>query len=76
MRDKIIESLADFNEEITEDLERDLFAEGILDSFDIVQLVMKIEEDFDIVVDVELVSPENFSTAENIITTIEGILNN
>lgn len=74
MREKIIEVLKEFDEEIVADLNRDILAAGILDSFYLVQLVVEIEEAFGIVVDVELVTPENFSTAEDIISTIEGIL--
>lgn len=61
------------NEEIVEDLDRDLLASGILDSFDIVNLVVALEEALGISIDVELVSPENFQTAESIIRMIEGI---
>lgn len=74
MRERIINVLTDFNEEITEDMDRDILAAEILDSFDMVQLVVAIEEEFDIVVDVELITPENFQTANMIVETIAGIL--
>lgn len=61
------------NEEIVEDLDRDLLESGILDSFDIVNLVVALEEALGISIDVEMVSPENFQTAESIIRMIEGI---
>lgn len=73
MREKILEVLKAENEEIVEDLDRDLLASGILDSFDIVNLVVALEEALGISIDVELVSPENFQTAESIIRMIEGI---
>lgn len=73
MREKILEVLKEENEEIVEDLDRDLLASGILDSFDIVNLVVALEEALGISIDVELVSPENFQTAESIIRMIEGI---
>ncbi len=73
MREKILEVLKEENEEIVEDLDRDLLASGILDSFDIVNLVMALEEALGISIDVEMVSPENFQTAESIIKMIEGI---
>ncbi len=74
MREKIVEVLKNENEEITEDLNRDLLASGILDSFDIVNLVVALEDALGISIDVELVSPENFQTAEAIIKMIEGIM--
>lgn len=74
MRDKIIETLADFNDELVEDLNQDLLAEDILDSFDIVSLVMQLEEAFDITIDVDLITPDNFRTTENIVAMIEKIV--
>lgn len=74
MREKIIEVLKAENEEIVEDLNRDLLASGILDSFDIVNLVVSLEEALGISIDVEMVSPENFQNAESIIRMIEGIM--
>lgn len=73
MREKILEVLKAENEEIVEDLDRDLLEFGILDSFDIVNLVIALEEALGISIDVEMVSPENFQTAESIIRMIEGI---
>lgn len=74
MREKIIEVLKTENDEIVEDMERDLLASGVLDSFDIVNLVVALEEALDINIDVEMVSPENFQTAQSIIRMVEGIL--
>ncbi len=74
MREKILEVLKVENEEIVEDLNRDLLASGILDSFDIVNLVVSLEEALGISIDVEMVSPENFQNAESIIRMIEGIM--
>lgn len=61
------------NEELVEDLNKDLLESGILDSFDIVNLVVALEEALGVSIDVEMVSPENFQTAESIIRMIEGI---
>lgn len=74
MKEKILEVLRAENEEIVEDLDRDLLASGILDSFDIVNLVVALEEALGISIDVEMVSPENFQTAGSIIRMIEGIM--
>lgn len=74
MREKIIEVLKTENDEIVEDMERDLLASGVLDSFDIVNLVVALEESLGISIDVEMVSPENFQTAQSIIRMVEGIL--
>lgn len=71
MRDKIIAVLEDFNDELIEDLDRDLIAENILDSFDIVSLVMHIEDNLNIAIDIDKVTHDNFRTTANIIAMIE-----
>lgn len=74
MREKVLEVLRERNEELTEDVTRDLLASGILDSFDIVNLVMDLEEAFDITIDIELVTPDNFRTADAICALVESIV--
>lgn len=74
MREKILEVLKEQNEEIVDDLDRDLLTSGILDSFDIVNLVVMLEEALSINIDVEMVTPENFQTAGSIIRMLEGIM--
>ena len=74
MKEKILEVLREVNEEILEDTERDLLATGILDSFDIVNMVVELEEAFDIVIDVDLVTPDNFRTDDSIIKVMENII--
>ena len=66
--------LSERNEEIVEDVEKDLLASGILDSFDIVNLVMELEEAFDVSIDVDMVTPDNFRTANAICAMMEKIL--
>lgn len=74
MREKILEQLKEINEEIVVDTNKDLVASGIMDSFDIVNLVMELEEAFDVEIDVDLVTADNFRTAESIISLMERIL--
>lgn len=74
MREKILEQLRKINEEIVEDTNRDLLESGILDSFDIVKMVVKLEEAFGVNIDIELVTPDSFCTAESIIQLMESIL--
>ena len=74
MEEKIINVLEDFNDEIVEDMERDLLASGIMDSFDIVKLVVELEEAMEITIDVDMITPENFRTANEIVRLVEEIL--
>ena len=74
MREKILEILKENNEEIVEDMDRDLLASGILDSFDIVDLVVDLEENFSIQIDVDLVTPDHSRTGNSIIEFMKTIL--
>ena len=74
MKEKILEVLKENNEEIVEDMDRDLLASGILDSFDIVDLVVDLEENFSIQIDVDLVTPDHFRTGNSIIEFMKTIL--
>lgn len=74
MREKIVEQLRGIDERIVEDLNKDLVASGILDSFDIVNMVVGLEEAFGLDIDAALVTHDNFRTAESIIKLMESIL--
>lgn len=74
MRERILEVLAEINEEIVEDLDKDLLASGVLDSFELVNLVVELEEMLDIEIDAELVTPDNFQSCNMIIKLLESIL--
>lgn len=74
MEEKVLEILAEINEEILEYDGDSLVESGLLDSFQIVDLVGMLEEEFDIEIDAELVVVENFETKEAIIKMLEGIL--
>lgn len=49
----------------------DFIAEGLLDSFDIVQLVTSLDEGFDISIDGLDIIPENFNSAQKIIELLK-----
>ncbi len=72
MKEKIIEIIEDITGEIVEE-DTDLIEEGILDSFDIVSLLLELEEAFDVKIDVAELLPENFksvNTIENLISEL------
>lgn len=74
MKEKVLEILAEVNEEILDYDGDNLVESGMLDSFQIIDLVEMFEEAFDIEIDAELVVVENFRTKEAIIEMLEGIL--
>ncbi len=75
MEEKVMELLANITSEAIEDKNMDLLASDILDSFDIVNLVVALEDAFNITIDAEWVLPEKFQTANAIIELIKEIVN-
>lgn len=74
MKEKVLELLAEVNEDILGYEGDNLVEDGMLDSFQIIDLVEMFEEEFNIEIDAELVVVENFKTKEAIIEMLEGIL--
>lgn len=74
MEEKILEILAEVNEEILDYDGDNLVDAGLLDSFQIIDLVEMFEEEFDVEIDAELVIVENFRTKEAIIKMLDDIL--
>ena len=63
MNDKYIELLNKINPEILSNPDIDLIKEGILDSLSIMNLVVEIENTFQMEFDFEDILPENFNSA-------------
>lgn len=72
MKDSINKILVEVNKEIGPYLnDSNLISNGRLDSLDIMNLIMMLEEKFDIEIDPEDVLSENFESIEAIIALIE-----
>ncbi|MET3618295.1 D-alanine--poly(phosphoribitol) ligase subunit 2 [Peptoniphilus olsenii] len=65
MKEKIKEIIETVTGEIVED-DTDLIEEGILDSFDMVSLVLELQEAFDVKIEVAELLPENFQDVNSI----------
>ncbi len=74
MEEQIMEILRDITMEQIDDRNKDLLASDILDSFDIVKLVVALEDAFDITIDADFVLPEKFRTANTIIELVKEII--
>lgn len=66
MKEKILAILADMHPEFDYAQGIDFIEEGMLDSFDIVDLVDQLESTFDVKIAGVDVVPENFSSVDNI----------
>lgn len=72
MQKKLKQILLEVNGELKDvSAEENLLASGLIDSFDIVALVVELEETFGIKISPEEVLEENFSSIKNIQALIE-----
>ena len=71
MKHEIIECLGSIRPEFDFTGEADFIEQGMLDSFDVISLVAKLEEKYGAIIDIMEVLPENFSSVEAIIGLIE-----
>ena len=74
MEEKILEILAGIDEGILSFEGDDLMEAGLLDSFQIIELVEMLEDAFDMEIDAEYVVAENFATKEAIIEMMQRLL--
>jgi acyl carrier protein len=70
MEDKIIEILQEIRPEFDFSDSYDFVGDGLLDSFDIVQLVDALDKKFQISIDGLDIIPENFNSVRTIVSLI------
>ena len=73
MREKVIEILNSVNSKIGKDCERDLLQDGDVDSYEIVNIVMALEDGLEIEIDPELIVADNFKSINAICEMINKI---
>lgn len=71
MENEILALLKKISDEIPDDVHINILTEGIIDSFDIVNIVSIIEENFSIELDAEDIVPENFYSVSVIAKLVE-----
>ena len=69
MKNQVLVVLKRVNESIVDGV--NLIEENIIDSFEVVNIVMELEEEFDIEIDAEEVVSENFETVDAITTLVK-----
>ena len=62
--DRIIELLKEIKEDIDYENETSLIDDELLDSFDILQIISALDDEFDISIPASMIVPENFNSAE------------
>ncbi|MCH5270296.1 MAG: acyl carrier protein [Lachnospiraceae bacterium] len=73
MKEKVLEILCQVNPKVADNVDADLLETGIIDSFEIVNIVMELEEAFNIEIDPELITSINFQTVNAIVDMIESL---
>ncbi len=73
MREQILDILTEINPEVEDIINGDLLESGLFDSFEIINIVMALEDCFQIQIDPELIVPDNFRTVDSMIALIKSI---
>jgi acyl carrier protein len=76
MKGKIIEILKEIRPEFSFNIDDNFIANGMLDSFDIIALVVALDKEFNISIDGMDILPENFSSVEKIESLLKKMLPN
>lgn len=71
---EIIEILSGLHPDIDFETTGNLVDNKILDSFDIVSLIAEINDNFDVAISAEEITPENFNSAESIWNLVERLM--
>ena len=70
---ELLEILENLHPEVDFDTCTTLIDDKILDSFDIITIISEINEEFDVVIPAEEIVPENFNSAEALMSLIEKL---
>jgi len=73
MLEQIIDILKGVRADVDYETETSLIDSGILDSFDVVNLVGELKEAFEIDINIEDLTPENFNSAKAIQALVEKL---
>ncbi len=71
MRQRIIDILMDFNEDVDYEQENRLIDEGHIDSLDLTAIILELEEAFGVQIDASEIEPENFNSVDAILDMIQ-----
>lgn len=73
MREQVLDILTKINPKIKNSIHGNLLESGLIDSFEIINIVMALEDCFHIEIDPGLIVSDNFQTVDSIISLIERI---
>lgn len=73
MKEKLLEILEEVRPDVDFESETSLIDDGILDSMDVVAIVGELNDEFDITIGVEKLIPENFNSADAMLSLIQTL---
>lgn len=74
MRQRILDILKEVNEDIIIYEGNDMLGDSVIDSFEIIEIISKLEEEFKIEIDAVNIVAANFKNKETIITMLEKLI--
>lgn len=72
--EELLELLSEIRDDIDFENCETLIDDGLLESFDIIQVVSAINEEFDVEIPATQISPKNFNSAKAMMAMIEKLL--
>lgn len=72
--ERIIELLQEIKEDIDYENEKNLIDDELLDSFDILQLISALDDEFDVSIPAAMIVPENFNSVEALWKMVQELM--
>lgn len=72
--ERIIELLQEIKEDIDYENETNLIDDELLDSFDILQLISALDDEFDVSIPAAMIVPENFNSVEALWNMVQELM--
>lgn len=72
--ERIIELLQEIKEDIDYEIETSLIDDELLDSFDILQLISALDDEFDVSIPASMIIPENFNSVEALWNMVQELM--
>ena len=73
MKEKILSILNDMRPDIEFETEEGLISDGLLESFDLIQLIATLENEFGVEIGNRNITKENFDSLERIVSLMEKL---
>lgn len=72
--ERLIELLEEIKEDIDYKNETALIDDELLDSFDILQIISAVDDEFDVAIPASMIIPQNFNSAEALWNMIQELM--